>query len=112
MVSMEMVSSMAKDPIVLPLSNPIGEITKEQAYQAGAAIAADGRDINNALAYPAIFRGALDAQATEINLTMQMACAKRLAELAPQGTLLPDILDKEVHSQAAQAVAESVKNSK
>jgi len=112
MVSMEMVSSMAKDPIVLPLSNPIGEISKEQAYQAGAAIAADGRDINNALAYPAIFRGALDAKATQINLTMQMACAKRLAELAPQGTLLPDILNREVHMHAAKAVAESVRNPK
>ncbi len=105
MVTKEMVASMSKDPIVLPLSNPIGEISKEEAVDAGAAIAADGRDINNALAYPAIFRGALDARATEINLKMQLAAARRLAELAPPGALLPDILDRGVHAEAAKAVA-------
>jgi len=107
MVSKEMIASMAKDPIVLPLANPIGEISKEEAIQAGAAVAADGRDINNALAYPGIFRGALDAKAAEINLEMKLAAAKKIAELAPKNHLLPDILDKEVHKSIAQAVAEA-----
>jgi len=107
MVSKEMIASMAKDPITFPLSNPIGEISKEEAIQAGAAIAADGRDINNALAYPGIFRGALDAKATDINLEMKLAAAKKIAELAPENGLLPDILDKQVHKSIAQAVAEA-----
>ena len=104
-VSKEMIASMARDPIVFPLSNPVGEISKEEAFEAGAAIAADGRDINNALAYPGIFRGALDARATEINLTMKLAAAEELASLAPAKELLPDILDREVHQKVARAVA-------
>jgi len=104
MITKEMVASMAKGPIVLPLANPVGEISKEQAIEAGASIAADGRDINNALAYPGIFRGALDARATEINLAMKLAAAKELAGLAPENALLPDILDKKVHERVARAV--------
>ena len=87
-----------------------GEISKEEAAEAGAAITADGRDINNALAYPAIFRGALDARATEISLEMKIAASKKLAELAPQGSLLPDILDRAVHKQTAEAVAAAWKS--
>jgi len=105
MISKEMVGSMAKDPIVLPLSNPIGEISKEDAFEAGAAVAADGRDINNALAYPGIFRGALDVRATEINMEMKLAAARELASLAPAESLLPDMLDSNVHRQVASAVA-------
>lgn len=112
MVTREMIASMAKDPIVLPLANPVGEISKEEAFEAGAAVAADGRDINNALAYPGIFRGALDARATEVNLAMKLAAAKKIAELAPTGALLPDILDKQVHKSIAQAVAAAWQNSK
>jgi len=104
-VSREMIASMAKDPIVFPMSNPVGEISKEEAFAAGAKIAGDGRDINNALAYPGIFRGALDARATDINMAMKLAAAEKLAELAPQGSLLPDALDKEVHKEVAKAVA-------
>ncbi len=106
-VSKDMIASMAKDPIVLPLSNPVGEISKEEAIEAGAAITADGRDINNALAYPGIFRGALDAKATEINLDMKIAAAERIAKLAADGLLLPDMLDREVHRNVAEAVAEA-----
>ncbi len=106
-VTKEMVSAMAKDPIVLPLSNPIGEISKEEALEVGAAIAASGRDINNALAYPGIFRGALDARATEINLKMLLAAAEKLAQLAPANSLLPDILDREVHRETGKAVAKA-----
>lgn len=109
MVSKEMIASMAKDPIVFPLSNPVGEISKEDAYEAGAAIAADGRDINNALAYPGIFRGALDIRATDITLEMKVASSKMLASLAREGELLPDVLDKQVHMQNARAVADAWK---
>jgi malate dehydrogenase (oxaloacetate-decarboxylating) len=109
-VSKEMIASMADKPIVLPLSNPVGEISKEEATEAGAAITADGRDINNALAYPAIFRGALDARATQITLAMKIAASKKLAELAPEGSLLPDILDRSVHRQASDAVAAAWKS--
>jgi malate dehydrogenase (oxaloacetate-decarboxylating) len=112
MVSKSMVASMAKNPIVFPLSNPIGEITIEEAVEAGAAVAADGRSINNALAYPAIFRGALDARATEINKKMQVAAASKLASLAPEGQLLPDILDRNVHSQVATAVKKAYTENK
>ncbi|MHC4158367.1 MAG: malic enzyme-like NAD(P)-binding protein [Planctomycetota bacterium] len=107
MVTKEMIASMAEDPIVFPLSNPIGEISKEEAFEAGAAVAADGRDINNALAYPGIFRGSLDAKATDINLEMKLAAAKRIAELAPENELLPAILDTQVHKSIARAVAEA-----
>jgi malate dehydrogenase (oxaloacetate-decarboxylating) len=107
MISEEMVASMNKNAIVLPLSNPVGEISKEAAYRAGAAIAADGRDINNALAYPGIFRGALDVRARQITLDMKVAAANRIAELSPQGSLLPDCLERDVHSSVAQAVAEA-----
>jgi malate dehydrogenase (oxaloacetate-decarboxylating) len=109
MVTKQMVASMAKDPIVFPLANPVGEITKEEAFEAGAAITADGRDINNAQAYPAIFRGALDARATDITLEMKIAAAKKIAELAPTGALLPDVLDRTLHVQIAKAVADAWK---
>jgi malate dehydrogenase (oxaloacetate-decarboxylating) len=104
MVSQEMIRSMARDPIVFPLSNPIGEIDKEDAVEAGAAIVADGRDINNALAYPGIFRGALDARAPDITQKMELAAAGTLSKLAPAGQLLPRILDPKVHRKVAQAV--------
>jgi malate dehydrogenase (oxaloacetate-decarboxylating) len=105
MVTEEMVASMAKDPIVFPLSNPVGEITVQKARKAGAVIAADGRGINNALAYPGLFRGALDANAKDITREMMLAAANRLAELAPPGDLLPNMLDRANHRAIAEAVA-------
>jgi malate dehydrogenase (oxaloacetate-decarboxylating) len=107
MITKQMVSLMAKNAIVFPLSNPVGEISKEEAFEAGAAIAADGRDINNAQAYPGIFRGALDAKATKITMKMKLAAAEKIAELAPQGQLLPDVLDRQIHRQIANAAAEA-----
>lgn len=72
---------------------------------AGAAIAADGRTINNALAYPGLFRVALDAKAKDITFEMQLAAAKELARLTPDENLLPNMLDRKVHRKIAQAVA-------
>jgi malate dehydrogenase (oxaloacetate-decarboxylating) len=105
MVSPAMIASMAKDPIVFPLSNPAGEISVQEARAAGAAIAADGRTINNALAYPGLFRGALDAGAKAITREMMLAAAHQLAALAPSGKLLPNMLDRSVHRTIAQTVA-------
>lgn len=110
MVTPAMVSAMAKDPIVFPLSNPVGEIRVEAARQAGAAVAADGRTINNALAYPGLFRGALDARAQDITIDMQLAAARELAALAPFGSLLPNMLDRAVHQRVAQVVAAAWRN--
>lgn len=106
MVSKDMIASMAKDPIVFPLSNPVGEISCEEAIEAGAAVTADGRGVNNALAYPGLFRGALDARAKKITLKMQIAAATAIASLAPEGRLLPDIIDREIHMKVAKAVTE------
>jgi malate dehydrogenase (oxaloacetate-decarboxylating) len=107
-----MVASMAKNAFVFPLSNPVGEITIEEAYYAGAAVAVDGRTINNALAYPGLFRGALDAKATDITFEMQLAAAQQIALLAPEGALLPNILDREVHASVSHTVAEAWRNRK
>ena len=104
LVSREMIVSMAKEPIVFPLSNPVGEISVEDALAAGASIVADGRTINNALAYPGLFRGALDARAKRITSRMLLAAALKLAQLAPEGSLLPNMLDRKVHKMVAKAV--------
>jgi malate dehydrogenase (oxaloacetate-decarboxylating) len=108
-VSKEMIAAMAKDALVFPLSNPVGEITVREALEAGAAVAADGRTINNALAYPGLFRGALNVKAKDITMDMQLAAARTLAEIAPEGLLLPDILDKETHSRVIKAVEQAYK---
>lgn len=105
MVDEEMISLMKEDAIVFPLSNPVGEISIDRAYSAGAAVCGDGRSINNALAYPGLFRGALDTQAKDITFEMQIAAANELAGLAPEGSLLPDVLDRNVHKKVAQVVS-------
>lgn len=107
MVTPEMVKSMAKDPIVFPLSNPVGEIDSQEAIKAGAAVVADGRTLNNAQAYPGLFRGALDAKATDITPAMQLAAANKLAERAVEPLLLPDMLDRSIHREIADAVAQA-----
>ncbi|MEQ8764194.1 MAG: malic enzyme-like NAD(P)-binding protein [Planctomycetota bacterium] len=107
LVTKEMVRSMSDDPIVFALANPVSEIRVDDALEAGAAIALDGRGMNNALAYPGLFRGALDVHARSINREMMLAAAHRLAELAPVGELLPDMLDLEVHQKVATAVRQA-----
>jgi malate dehydrogenase (oxaloacetate-decarboxylating) len=104
LVSREMVRSMADKSIVFPLSNPVGEISVEDAMSAGAEIVADGRTINNALAYPGLFRGALDGRAKRITGRMLLAAADKLAQLAPETGLLPNMLDRRVHKMVADAV--------
>lgn len=91
--------------IILALTNPLPEISIEAARRAGAAIAADGAIVNNVLAYPGIFRGALDAHASAITPAMKRDAAHAIADAAPDEQLLPDVLDPEVHRSVAAAVA-------
>jgi malate dehydrogenase (oxaloacetate-decarboxylating) len=92
--------------VILALTNPEPEIEPELAEAAGAVFAADGRSVNNVVGYPGIFRGALQAGATGINVEMKLEAARAIAELAPEGELVPNALDQHVHD----AVAEAVKN--
>ncbi len=93
--------------VVFALSNPVPEISVEAAEAAGAAIAADGAIVNNVLAYPALFLGALDARVGRISAAMRRAAAEKLAELAPGDALLPDPLNRQVHLDVAAAVQEA-----
>jgi malate dehydrogenase (oxaloacetate-decarboxylating) len=105
LVSQTMVRSMAKDPIVFALANPVSEITVAEALEAGASVAADGRMVNNALAYPGMFRGALDSRAEAITLEMLLAAAKALADCAAPGELMPEMMDPATHQAVADATA-------
>ncbi len=106
-VTREMVKSMSPAPIVFALANPVSEITVADALDAGAAVAADGRMMNNALAYPGIFRGALDCAAEAVTLKMMMAAADALAKAVPEGELMPEMMDPATHRAVAEAVVEA-----
>jgi len=93
-----------KGQVILALSNPNPEITPEDAAAAGAAFAADGKSVNNALGFPGIFRGALNVRARVINNKMKIAAAKAIAACAEEGELVPSILNDEVHQKVAEAV--------
>ena len=110
-VTREMVRSMAPDPIVFAMANPVPEIWPDEALEAGAAAAEDGRHINNALGFPGIFRGALDARARQINEEMKVAASSTLARLAPEGELVPNFMDRAVHRALADAVADAARKS-
>ncbi len=118
-VSEEMVKSMADDAIVFPMANPTPEIMPDLAKKAGARIVGTGRSdfpnqINNVLAFPGIFRGALDCRATQINEEMKVATSFALASLIPEDELneeniIPSALDKNVASVVAAAVIKAAK---
>jgi len=95
-----------KRQIILALSNPDPEIKPEAALEAGAAFAADGRGVNNALAFPGIFKGALNARASRINNRMKVAAAQAIASLAngDRQELVPALLNGEVHIRVTEAV--------
>lgn len=113
-VTQDMVRSMAKDPIVLPMANPDPEILPALAKEAGARIIGTGRSdypnqINNVLAFPGIFRGALDARASDINEAMKVAAAYAIAGLIPDSeineeNIIPYALDERVANTVAEAV--------
>ena len=89
----------------LALSNPQPEIEPDVAVRAGAALAVDGRSINNALAFPGLLRGALRARSRAILPEMFIAAARAIADAAPVEELVPDVLDRSVHASVAHAVA-------
>ncbi len=120
MVTPEMVKSMAPNPMLFPLANPTPEIFPEDALKAGAAVLGTGRSdfpnqINNVLAFPGIFRGALDVRASDINDEMKIAAAKAIAglisdeELRPD-YIIPDAFDKRVAPAVAKAVMQAAKD--
>jgi len=107
LVSREMVESMAERPIVYALANPTPEIDKKIALEAGAAFATDGRTLNNALAFPGVFRGCLDARATRMSPEIKLAAARAIAAQTPPENLVPDFMDKGMHARVAEAVREA-----
>ena len=118
-VSADMVRSMAQGAIVFPMANPVPEIMPDEAKAAGAAVVGTGRSdyanqINNVLAFPSIFRGALDCRAREINDEMKVAASLALASLVPEDALsaeniIPSALDRTVAPAVAAAVAEAAR---
>ena len=117
----EMVRSMAKDPIIFACANPTPEIFPDEAKAGGAAVISTGRSdypnqVNNVLAFPGIFRGALDVRASDINDEMKVAAAYALAGLVGENELnadyiLPAAFDPRVKDAVAQAVAKAARKS-
>lgn len=115
----DMVRTMAKDAMVFACANPTPEIFPEEALAAGAKVVGTGRSdypnqINNVLAFPGIFRGALDVRAREINDEMKVAAAYAIAGLVPESELradhiIPSALDKKVAPAVAKAVADAAR---
>lgn len=114
-VSEEMVKSMADNPIIFSMANPTPEIMPDVAKKAGAAVVGTGRSdfpnqINNVLAFPGIFRGALDCRASEINEEMKVAASYAIASLVNEDELNPDyILPQAFDKRIGKTVAEAVK---
>jgi len=93
--------------IIFALSNPLPEIEPERAMAAGAILAVDGSVVNNLLAFPGLYRGALDTKATRFNSEMYLAAAAAIARLAQVDEVVPDSLDPRVHLSVARAVAQA-----
>lgn len=118
LISKEMVESMAEDPIVFALANPDPEILPDEAKEAGAFITATGRSdfnnqVNNSLAFPGVFRGALDVQASEINEDMKLAASEAIREFVDPGVekIVPETLDKELAMEIADRVRDAAESS-
>jgi malate dehydrogenase (oxaloacetate-decarboxylating) len=117
----EMVSQMNAKSIVFAMANPVPEIWPEEALAGGAAVVGTGRSdfpnqINNVLAFPGVFRGALDVRARRINEQMKLAAAHAIAAVAREQGLnpdyvIPDVFDKRVVARVASAVAEAARAS-
>ena len=121
LVTPEMVCSMAKDPIIFAMANPVPEIMPDEALAAGAFVVGTGRSdfpnqINNVLVFPGVFRGALDVRAKDINDEMKIAAAHAIAELIPMEELrtdyiLPAAFDPRICPAVAAAVADAARRS-
>jgi malate dehydrogenase (oxaloacetate-decarboxylating) len=113
-VTKEMVASMNRDPIIFAMANPVPEIMPEDAYEAGAKVVGTGRSdfpnqVNNVLAFPGIFRGALDVRARSINEEMKVAAAYAIADLIQKEELCPEyVIPAPFHPQVAPQVAREV----
>lgn len=117
-----MIQSMNQDPIVFALANPNPEITYEHAMEWGVRVIATGRSdypnqVNNMLAFPGIFKGALAVQATDINDEMKMAAVKAISELVTaeqieRGIVIPNVFETDVTDDVAQAVMQAAIDSK
>lgn len=118
-ITQDMVRSMAKDPILFPMANPVPEIMPDLAIEAGAAIVGTGRSdfnnqINNVLAFPGIFRGALDVRASDINDEMKIAAAYAIADIVSDDELSKDYIipapfDPRVRERVSKAVADAAR---
>jgi malate dehydrogenase (oxaloacetate-decarboxylating) len=118
-LTQDMVRTMADDAIVLAMANPVPEIYPDEAKAAGAKVVGTGRSdfpnqINNVLAFPGVFRGALDVRARDINEEMKIAAARALADLVDDSQLVPDfiitdVFDERVAPAVAAAVARAAK---
>ena len=114
-VTRDMVASMNKDAIIFAMSNPVPEIMPDEAKAAGARIVGTGRSdfpnqINNVVAFPGIFRGALEGRAPQITEEMKLAAALAIADLVPESELNEDnIMPEAFNPKVAEAVAEAVK---
>lgn len=110
-----MVRKMNPDPIIFALANPVPEILPEEAYEAGALVVGTGRSdfanqINNVLAFPGIFRGAIDVKATRITSSMKIAAARALADHVGKPArdhIIPSVLDKTAGEDVARAVSQA-----
>ena len=115
-VTEEMVSSMNKDAILFAMANPVPEIMPDLAKKAGARVVGTGRSdfpnqVNNVVAFPGIFKGALEGRATQITEEMKLAAANAIASLVPEDELSDDnIMPEAFMPQVADAVAEAVKS--
>jgi malate dehydrogenase (oxaloacetate-decarboxylating) len=121
MVTKDMVRRMAEKPVIFALANPVPEIMPDEAREGGAAVIGTGRSdfpnqINNVLAFPGIFRGALDVRARDINDDMKIAAARAIAELIREDELtadfiIPNPFDARIPVAVAKAVAEAARKS-
>jgi malate dehydrogenase (oxaloacetate-decarboxylating) len=119
-VTVDMVKSMAKDPVIFACSNPTPEIMPEDAKLGGAKVIATGRSdfpnqINNVLAFPGVFRGTFDVRASDINDEMKLAAAEAIASLVSAEELnaeyiIPTAFDKRVGPAVAKAVAQAARD--
>lgn len=120
LVTPEMIKTMNSDPVIFAMANPVPEIMPDLAREAGAAVVGTGRSdfpnqINNVLAFPGIFRGALDVRASDINDEMKIAAAKAIAAFVTDDKLsadyiIPSALDRNVAAAVAKAVAQAARD--
>ena len=113
-ITQDMIRSMAKDPIVFAMANPVPEIMPDEAKAAGAAVVGTGRSdfpnqVNNVIAFPGIFRGALDCRASKITEEMKEAAARAIAAVIPEEELSPEyVLPDGFNPLVVKKVAEAV----